>query len=284
MATTGRLRFTGIVSNTGVTDTSNVLEGGTGVATAALGTLMTLKGAGENAGIPVVGATITGVRFRAQYRNLGGGTGITTFCRLSFGGVTKNMDLSATGDHTIDEGGENDMLGFTISSQGQLDLAEGFRLFTGHAGGSNDSLGIQGVDTNDSELPSIEIFYTTAGEDFTRETLKTFTTSSSNFTAQAHTFTLENNVSTTAGFSMQGKGGKKLMESSSITSLTNCSLVSSSNNVAFLIDSGSTATFTFTPTATILKEDVLMLAPNVEVVNFENPATSSFFGVDLSIT
>ena len=284
MATTGRLRFTGVVSNTGVTDTNNVLEGGTGVATAALGTLMTLKGAGENGGIPATGATITGVRFRAQYRNLGGGTGITTFCRLSFGGVTKIMDFSATGDHTIDEGGENDMLGFTISGQGALDLAEGFRLFTGHAGGSNDSLGIQGVDTNGSELPSIEIFYTTAGEDFTRETLRTFTTSSSNFTAQAHTFTLESNISTTAGFSMQGKGGKKLMESSSITNLTNCSLVSSSNNAAFLIDSGSTATFTFTPTATISKEDVLMLAPNSEVVNFENPATSSFFGVDLSIT
>ena len=120
---------------------------------------------------------------------------------------------------------------------------------------------------------------------FTREQLKNFTTNSANFTAVAHTFTLESNISTTAGFSMEGKDGKQIMESSSIASLTNCSLVSSSVNVAFLIDSGSTATFTFTPTATILKEDILMLAPNALVYNTaDNTASGSYFGVNLTIS
>tara|TARA_R100001509_G_scaffold147690_1_gene105128 strand:- start:342 stop:716 length:375 start_codon:yes stop_codon:yes gene_type:complete len=120
---------------------------------------------------------------------------------------------------------------------------------------------------------------------FTREQLRSFTTNSADFTAVAHNFTLESNISTTAGFSMEGKDGKQIMESSSIASLTNCSLVSSSNNVAFLIDSGSTATFTFTPTATILKEDILMLAPNALVYNTaDNTASGSFFGVNLEIT
>ena len=121
---------------------------------------------------------------------------------------------------------------------------------------------------------------------FTREQLRGFTTNSANFTAQDYTFTLESNISTTAGFSMEGKDGKQIMESSSITSLTNCSnLVSSSNNVAFLIDSGSTATFTFTPTTTILKEDILMLAPNALVYSTaDNTASGSFFGVNLTIS
>lgn len=120
---------------------------------------------------------------------------------------------------------------------------------------------------------------------FTREQLRSFTTNSANFTAQDYTFTLESNISTTAGFSMEGKDGKQIMESSSITSLTNCSLVSSSNTVAFLIDKDSTATFTFTPTTTLLKEEVKMLAPNSVIYSIEDiTASGSYFGADLDIS
>ena len=120
---------------------------------------------------------------------------------------------------------------------------------------------------------------------FTREQLRTFTTNSADFTAVAHTFTLVNNASTVAGFSMEGKDGKEIFESGSITSLLNCSLVSGSNNVAFLIDSGSTATFTFTPTSTISQEDILMLAPNALVYSLDDTtASGSYFGVNLDIS
>ena len=116
---------------------------------------------------------------------------------------------------------------------------------------------------------------------FTREQLRTFTTNSADFTAVVHTFTLVNNASTVAGFSMEGRNGKEIFKSGSITSLSNCSLVSGSNNVAFLIDSGSTATFTFTPTSTISQEDILMAAPNVKIIQ---PSSTTFKGVDLEIS
>ena len=120
---------------------------------------------------------------------------------------------------------------------------------------------------------------------FTREQLRTFTTNSADFTAVVHTFTLVNNASTVAGFSMEGKDGKEIFESGSITSLLNCSLVSGSNNVAFLIDSGSTATFTFTPTSTISQEDILMLAPNALGYSLDDTtASGSYFGVNLDIS
>jgi hypothetical protein len=84
---------------------------------------------------------------------------------------------------------------------------------------------------------------------------------------------------------MEGKNGKQIIESSSIASLTNCSLVSSSNTVAFLIDSGSTATFTFTPTTTLLKEEVKMLAPNSVIYSIGDiTASGSYFGADLDIS
>jgi len=133
---------------------------------------------------------------------------------------------------------------------------------------------------------------------FTREQLRNFVTNSANFTAQDYTFTLINNTSTTAGFSMEGgqyyvsESGvfvgykyRDIFNSASITSLANCSLVSGSSNVAFLIDSGSTATFTFTPTATLLKEEVKMLAPNSLVYSVGDiTASGSYFGTDLDIS
>lgn len=287
MPTTGRLRFTGIVSNTNVTNPNNLLEGNTGNATATSpGNVITIDGAGENQGIPA-SATITGLRFRASYKNLNKTGQITTICRLTLGSQTKNMDFSATAAHNIDEGGQNDLLGFTNVTQAEIDGQGGFRLFTGHFGGL-DSLAITGQDTDGGELPSVEIFYQLAAAvdaDFTRETLRSYSTHSSNFTAVDHTFTLTSNISTTAGFSMEGEDGKKIMESSSITSLTNCSLVSSSTNVAFLVDSGSTATFTFTPTSTIESGSLLMLAPNTLVYNLDDTtASGSYFGVDLDIS
>ena len=129
---------------------------------------------------------------------------------------------------------------------------------------------------------------------FTREQLKNFVTNSADFTAQAYTFTLVNNSSGVAGFSMEGgeyyvdvtsSFYRDIFNSASITSLTNCSLVSQSSTVAFLIDPNSTATFTFTPTSTIAQEEVRMAAPNVLVYSTGDiDASGSCFGVDLDIS
>ena len=128
-------------------------------------------------------------------------------------------------------------------------------------------------------------------DSYTRLQLRSPQTASSNFTAQAYTFTLENNLSQTAYFALEGKDYyntaasqslvKDVFNSSSITSLTNCSVVTGSVNAGFIIDSGSTATFVFTPTSTINKDQVKFSAPNSLVYN-NNFATSS--GVNLAIS
>ena len=132
---------------------------------------------------------------------------------------------------------------------------------------------------------------------FTRKQLRNFVTNSANFTAQAYTFELVNNTATTAYFAIEGdryyvsESGvfvghkyKDVFNSASLGSLTNCTVVSGSSNAGFIIDPSATATFTFTPTSTISKDLVLLSAPNVESLNFENPVTASYFGVDLDIT
>ena len=99
---------------------------------------------------------------------------------------------------------------------------------------------------------------------YTRLQLRSFQTSSADLTAQAYTFTLANNNSSTAYFAMEGTrywdGAKfvykTLFPSASISTLVNCTVVSGSTNAAFIINPNATATFAFTPTATIAKEQM----------------------------
>jgi len=129
---------------------------------------------------------------------------------------------------------------------------------------------------------------------YTRSQLRKFQTSSADLTAQAYTFTLVNNNNSTAYFAMEGAriwDGNKfvyktLFPSASLSALTNCTVVSGSTNAAFIINPTSTATFAFTPTATIAKEQMQFSAPNAEF-NFPGLSgnnTASLFGVDLAIT
>lgn len=127
----------------------------------------------------------------------------------------------------------------------------------------------------------------------TREELRSFTTHSANFTATNFTFTLINNATSTAYFAMEGArywGGtshkyKDVFNSSSISSLNNCTMVTGSRNAAFIIDPISTSTFVFTPTSTINKDLVLFSAPNALVYSTgDNTASGSYIGVDLTIS
>jgi len=128
---------------------------------------------------------------------------------------------------------------------------------------------------------------------YTRLQLREFQTSSADLTAQAYTFTLANNNSSTAYFAMEGvriwDGNKfvykTLFPSASISTLVNCTVVSGSTNAAFIIDSNATATFAFTPTATIAKEQMQFSAPNAQIFSLgDATASGSLLGVDLVIT
>ena len=127
---------------------------------------------------------------------------------------------------------------------------------------------------------------------YTRLQLRSFQTSSTDLDALAYTFTLENNNSTTAYFAMEGvsywNGSqfvyKDVFNSASLSSLVNCTVVSGSTNAGFIIDPNATATFDFTPTATIAKSQMQFSAPNTIVYSVaDTTASGSLLGVDLGI-
>ena len=77
---------------------------------------------------------------------------------------------------------------------------------------------------------------------------------------------------------------KDVFRSASLSSLTNCAVVSGSSNAAFIINPNATATFDFTPTALIVKEQVKFSAPNTIVYSVaDSTASGSLLGVDLDI-
>ena len=116
---------------------------------------------------------------------------------------------------------------------------------------------------------------------FTRLQLRTRQTDSADFSS-ARNFSLVNNSSTTAYFNIEGVDGYDVFNSASLTSLVNCSVISESIHSAFIINPNATATFTFTPTSTIAKKDVIFIASNALVFNIGDTTSSgSAFGVNL---
>ena len=128
---------------------------------------------------------------------------------------------------------------------------------------------------------------------YTRLQLRDFQTSSVDLTAKSHTFTLVNNNNSTAYFAMEGVRYwdgvgfvyKTLFPSASLSALTNCTVVSGSTNAGFIINPNATATFNFTPTATIAKAQMQFSAPNAIMYSVaDTTASGSLLGVDLAIT
>ena len=69
---------------------------------------------------------------------------------------------------------------------------------------------------------------------FTRLQLRTYQTDTSNFSGPRN-FSLENNLSTTAYFNIEGVNGKDIFNSASLSSLVNCSVVTESMHAGFII-------------------------------------------------
>ena len=127
---------------------------------------------------------------------------------------------------------------------------------------------------------------------YTRLQLRSFQTSSVDLTAQAYTFTLVNNNNSTAYFAIEGVRYwdgvgfvyKTLFPSTSLSALTNCTVVSGSTNAGFIINPAATATFTLTPSATIAKEQMQFSAPNAQIFSTgDATASGSLLGVDLNL-
>jgi len=127
---------------------------------------------------------------------------------------------------------------------------------------------------------------------FTRRELRSRQINSANFSS-AVSWSLVNNLKTQTYFTIEGgvvpEGNgerKNIFNTASITNPVNCSFISESMHSAFIINPSSTATFVFTPSSTINKEDVEFIATNVLFYDMSNPsvsgsATGSAVGVTL---
>lgn len=127
-------------------------------------------------------------------------------------------------------------------------------------------------------------------QSFTRLELRDAVTASADLTAQAYTFTLTSDTDQITYFAMRGviyeTGSKEIFNSASITNVSSNATFGSSSVVAgFSIEPNATATFTFTPTATINASDISFIAANPIVYSVTDPtASGSASGVTLDIT
>lgn len=95
---------------------------------------------------------------------------------------------------------------------------------------------------------------------YTRAQLRNGVTASADLTAGTYNFSLVNNIENTY-FSIEGVNSF-IFQSSSLASLSNCTVVSGSRNAAFSVKGNSTATFNFVVTKTIPKEQIKFRATN----------------------
>ncbi len=128
---------------------------------------------------------------------------------------------------------------------------------------------------------------------YTRLDLRTWQTDSADYTVDSRNFRLINNVSSTAYFTIEGvrywDGSnfiyKDIFNSSSITDLTYCSVVTGSTNASFVIEPNSTASFNWDVNngqPTIPKSEVRFNAANSLLYSVaDTTASGSAFGVNL---
>lgn len=127
--------------------------------------------------------------------------------------------------------------------------------------------------------------------DYTRLQLRSFQTSSEDWSAETPC-TLINNNSSTAYFAMEGErywdgakfSYKDIFNSASLSTLVNCSVVTGSTNAGFIINPMATASFNLTPSSTIPKALVKFSAPNAIVYSLgDTTASGSLLGVTFSL-
>jgi len=121
---------------------------------------------------------------------------------------------------------------------------------------------------------------------YTRQQLRDGVTASANLTT-ATTFTLVNNIPNVTYFVIEGTSYtldsipyyRQIFSSASVTSLVNCSMVTESMHAGFIVNSSSTATFSFTPSVTIPASHIRFVATNPTILS---GSTSTIYGIELT--
>ena len=245
------------------------------------------------------GATIEGIEVQSKVLNEGSGStpeygNLVARAQVGYDGVYGTPHDVTLGNNTLtslDFGNSTSLEGKTWTSTQANNLQLKFTYQSDDSGfAENQTLTISGSSTN--LLPAVKIYYShTDDMSYTRQQLRGGGVNStevfdSNDVVQ---FSLNNNSKSTAYFVIEGgryiKNGqlvyKDIFNSSSLSNLSNCTVVSSSVHAAFIVEPNVTATFNFTPTHDILGNEIKFKAPNAQVIT---PNETTFYGVDLGIS
>ncbi len=126
---------------------------------------------------------------------------------------------------------------------------------------------------------------------YTRTDLRNGVTASSDLSVGATTFTLINDIPYVTYFVIEGTtfsdpsspyGGvayRQIFNSASISSLTNCTVITESVHAGFIVNPSSTASFSFTPSVTIPASHIKFIATNPTVLS---GSVTTVYGVNLS--
>jgi hypothetical protein len=126
---------------------------------------------------------------------------------------------------------------------------------------------------------------------YTRTELRDGVVTTAGITTGAKTFTLINDIPYVTYFVIEGTtfsdpsspyGGiayRQIFNSASISSLTNCTVITESVHAGFIVNPSSTATFSFTPSVTIPASHIKFIATNPTVLS---GSVTTVYGVNLS--
>ena len=126
---------------------------------------------------------------------------------------------------------------------------------------------------------------------YTRTDLRNGVTASANLSVGATTFTLVNDIPNVTYFNIEGTvfsdpsspyGGvayRQIFNSASISSLTNCTVITESVHAGFIVNPSSIASFSFTPSITIPASHIKFIATNPTVLS---GSVTTVYGVNLS--
>ena len=126
---------------------------------------------------------------------------------------------------------------------------------------------------------------------YTRTDLRNGVTASANISVGATTFPLINDIPNVTYFNIEGTtfffffspyGGiayRQIFNSASISSLTNCTVITESVHAGFIVNPSSTASFSFTPSVTIPASHIKFIATNPTVLS---GSVTTVYGVNLS--
>jgi len=282
----------------GFLSATNMFDGASGFAISSeTGSILELVY--PDFGVPTT-ATIIGYEVLASGSNLGSGSTpaygeLKINTQLGSGSTfgTLNTTTFEDGDEdvatSVGFGGTTNLQGLNLTPQ-QVNSGMKLRVEYSSSTGTIDTGSFRLIGGSNADLsPSLRVYFAnTPTSSYSRLQLRNRVKATEDFAASdSVTFVLENNLSSTAYFNIEGKtiGDNKrqdIFNTASITNLVSCSVITETQHAGFIVNPSSTASFIFTPDASIDSESVEFIAANL-LKYTPSDTTGSVFGVDLKL-